>query len=82
VNQKFEMTNLCLTVLSGDVLYDTIPDERNRRYEVFLDYHASVSASHMGRDKTDDQSQNGIFIGKACRKTLWILCRSVIFVNY
>jgi hypothetical protein len=32
-----------------------VPDERNRRYEVFLDYHASVSAGHMGRDKTDDQ---------------------------
>jgi hypothetical protein len=65
-----------------DIINPWVPDERNRRYEVFLDYHASVSASHMGRDKTDDQSQNGIFIGKACPKTLWNLCRSVIFVNY
>ena len=32
-----------------------VPDERDRRYEVILDCHASVSAGHMGRDKTDDQ---------------------------
>ncbi len=32
-----------------------VPDYRDCRYEVFLDCHASVSASHMGRDKTDDQ---------------------------
>ena len=47
-----------LSLING--LYGTkdgkmwVPEERDSRYEVFLDYHASVSAGHMGRDKTDD----------------------------
>jgi hypothetical protein len=32
-----------------------VPDDKELRYEVFLDCHASVLAGHMGRDKTDDQ---------------------------
>ena len=32
-----------------------VPDDKDLRYQVFLDCHASVLAGHMGRDKTDDQ---------------------------
>jgi hypothetical protein len=31
---KFEMANLCLTVLSGDVLYDTLPGNENILQEI------------------------------------------------
>jgi hypothetical protein len=31
---KFEMAYLCLTVLSGDVLYDTIPGNENILQEI------------------------------------------------